>query len=65
MLESIVNESNVTDIISSHEFEKKIKDTIKNDKDFEKEVKKIIADALSETFKTLWQRNQFWKDMVK
>ena len=71
--ESILNESNVSDIVNSNEFKSRLKDAvndaIKSNKDvektIEKEVKKIIADSLSEVFKTLWQRKDFWQGMVK
>ena len=71
--ESILNESNVSDIVNSNEFKSRLKDAvndaIKSNKDVEKtietEVKKIIADSLSEVFKTLWQRKDFWQGMVK
>ena len=67
--EGLISETSISDVVSSKEFEKKVKsistDIIKNDKSFEKEVKKIIIDALSETFKVLWQRGEFWKGMVK
>lgn len=71
--ESILNESNVSDIVNSNEFKSRLKDAvndaIKSNKDvektIEKEVKKIIADSLSEVFKTLWQRKAFWQEMVK
>lgn len=73
MVESVLSEANVSDVVNSTEFKTKIKDAvsdaIKNNKDvektIEKEVKKIIANSLSEVFKTLWQRKDFWQGMVK
>lgn len=73
MVESVLNEASASDIVNSNEFKTKIKDVvadaIKNNKDIEKtiekEVKKIIASSLSEVFKTLWQRKDFWQGMVK
>lgn len=72
-MRKMLSESTVDDIVNSRDFEKKVKtvidNAIKNDrdikKDLEKEIKKIIADSLSETFKTLWQRKDFWSTMVK
>lgn len=71
--ESILSESSVSDIVNSSEFKSRLKDAvsdaIKSNKDvektIEKEVKKIIADSLSEVFKTLWQRKDFWQGMVR
>ena len=34
-------------------------------KEFEKKVKEITSSVISELFKILWQRNNFWKDGVK
>lgn len=72
MADHLLNESAVSDVINSSEFEKKVKsiykDASKNDKDFkknvEKEVKKIIADALGNTFKTMWLRKEFWVNQM-
>ena len=36
-------------------------DIIKNDKDFEKRVKKITADVVTELFRVLWQHNSIFK----
>ena len=33
-------------------------------RDFEKKVKEITASAISELFKALWQRDNFWKSSV-
>ena len=33
-------------------------------RDFEKRVKEITANAISELFKALWQRDNFWKSSV-
>jgi hypothetical protein len=34
-------------------------------REFEKKVKEITSSVISELFKILWQRNNFWKDGVK
>jgi methionyl-tRNA formyltransferase len=41
----------------------KIGDSV-NSRDFKKKVKEIAAEVVSEVFKTLWQRNSFWKPSV-
>lgn len=33
-------------------------------REFKKKVKEIAADVVSELFKLLWQRNNFWKSSV-
>jgi hypothetical protein len=59
----IINEelskSEVTSLIKS-----KI-DSNLSSKEFEKKVKEITSSVISELFKILWQRNNFWKDGVK
>ena len=72
MVDHIINESTISDVINSREFEKKVKsitkDSLKNDSDYkkniEKEIKKMISDALSNTFKTLWLRKDFWTNQM-
>jgi len=70
MINSLLIESNIDDMLKNRDFEKKIKDivstAIKNDKgiekDLEKRVKKIVAKSVSELFKVLWQRRQFYEN---
>lgn len=47
----VLEEINKSDVI----------DIIKNDKDFEKRVKKICADVVTELFRVLWQHNNIFK----
>lgn len=70
IINNILTESNISDIIKSHELEKKIKDetisTIKNDKQLERElekrIKKIVSKSVSELFKLLWQKRNFYEN---
>lgn len=39
-------------------------DSKMSSKDFEKVVGKIAASVVSELFKVLWQKNNFWKNSV-
>lgn len=59
----IINEemskSEITSLIQS-----KIDSNISS-RDFEKKVKEITSSVINELFKTLWQRNSFWKDSIK
>lgn len=72
MRNHILNEDAVKDVVKSSEFEKKVKsiskETMMNDKSFQKEVekqiKKIIADTLANTYKTLWMRKEFWSNQI-
>lgn len=39
-------------------------DIIKKDKDFEKRVKQITADVVTELFRVLWQHNNIFKGLA-
>lgn len=53
---------------SKSDIEKIVRDTIKNDrttnKDVEKKVKKLVANAVNTLFKTLWQRRNFYENEI-
>lgn len=57
------------DVFNSKEFKDAIKSALKNDRDISKEtekmVKQIVSDCISELFKSLWQRNNFWTTAIK
>jgi len=65
ILSETIAKADIEEILSSKEFDKKMKDAIKSNKDIESEIKKIIAQSLTEVLKILWQRNNFWKDLIK
>jgi hypothetical protein len=37
----------------------------KKDKDFEKQVKKITSDVITDLFRVLWQHNGIFKNLAK
>lgn len=55
--------------LSKNEVEDIVKNTIKSDrqlnKDIEKNVKDIVAKCVNMLFKTLWQRRNFYEDEIK
>ena len=55
----------IISIITEEIKKSEILDTIKNDKNFEKKVKDIVANALAEFFKALYQHNSLFKNLVK
>ena len=65
MCEQVISESEVT----KAEISKMIKDAIKDDrtinKDIEKKVKALVAQAVNTLFRTLWQRRNFYEDEIK
>jgi hypothetical protein len=40
-------------------------DIVKKDKDFEKRIKEICYDVISNLFKLLWQRKNFYDDVKR
>ena len=69
-----LNESQVRILLERAEWtksdiEKVVKDTMKNDREFsrdmEKKVKEIVAKSVNKLFQTLWQRRNFYEDEIK
>lgn len=56
-----LNESEV----SKEEVKKILKDTLKQDKDFEQRVKNIAADVVKNLFRTLWQKNGMYDTDIR
>lgn len=56
-----LNESDV----SKEEVKKILKDTLKQDKDFEQRVKNIAADVVKNLFRTLWQKNGMYDTDIR
>lgn len=59
IIEEELSKSEVTSLINSK------LDSNLTSKEFEKKIKSIVADVLSEFFKLLWQRESLWKNSVK
>lgn len=57
----MVNEKKIISLITEELKKSDVIDIIKNDKDFEKRVKKITADVVTELFRVLWQHNNIFK----
>ncbi len=60
-----MNGKEIISIITEEIKKSEILDTIKNDKNFEKKVKDIIANTLTDFFKALYQHNSLFKNLVK
>lgn len=39
--------------------------SLKNDRDFEKRVKELAADVVTDLFRVLWQHNSIFKNLAK
>lgn len=55
------NQQKLISIIAEEMKKSDVMDIIKNDKDFEKRVKKITADVVTDLFRVLWQHNSIFK----
>lgn len=60
-----MNGKEIISIITEEIKKSEILDTIKNDKNFEKKVKDIVANTLTDFFKALYQHNSLFKNLVK
>ena len=60
-----MNGKEIISIITEEIKKSQILDSIKNDKNFEKKVKDIVANTLTDFFKALYQHNSLFKNLVK
>lgn len=51
--------------VTSDDMDKKIAKALKNNKDLNKMVKKIISKSINTLFKTLWQRSGFFENEIE
>lgn len=61
----MINEHKIADIISEELKKTDVIDILKKDKDAEKEIRKIVADVLTDFFKVMFQHNSLFKNLVK
>lgn len=57
----LLNENKIISMITEELTKNDVMDIIKNDKDFEKRVKKITSEVVTELFRVLWQHNNIFK----
>ena len=66
--EEILSKSDISSLLNSNDFKDAVKKTIKDDRNLEKEceakVRKMIADAVNNLFKGLWEKNNFWRGII-
>lgn len=56
-------QNKVISLITEEMKKSDVMDIIKNDKDFEKRVKKITSDVVTELFRVLWQHNDIFRNL--
>lgn len=59
----LLNEKTLSKMISEEISKSDVMDIIKNDKEFEKRVKKITSDVVTDLFRVLWQHNNIFKSL--
>lgn len=68
IVEEIMSKADISSLLNSREFKdavaKSLKDNSDYSRDFEKKVKKIVADAVKVLFKGMWERNNFWTGLI-
>lgn len=60
-----LNEAKIAQLISEEMKKSDVIDMFKNNKDFEKRVKKIASEVITELFRVLWQHNSLFKNLSK
>ena len=61
----VLNQQQITEIITEEVVKSDLVKFIKNDKDFEKRVKEIAADVVTELFRVLWQHNAIFRTLAR
>lgn len=62
--ENIIEEANMTDAEFNSKVKSAVSDAVKNDRELEKRVKKIVANSVNTLFRTLWQRSNFYENEI-
>jgi len=65
MRKMVINENQIVRLVTEELKKSDVIDLIKRDKDFERKVKEIIADTLTEFFRVLYQHSGVFKSMVR
>lgn len=61
----MITERQIVDILTESLEKADLKKYIKDDKDFEKRVKEITSNVVTELFRVLWQHNAIFKNLSK
>ena len=66
--EEALSKLDISALATNRDFKDAVAKALKDNNDFEKEfnkkVKKIVADAVKQLFKGLWERNNFWSGII-
>jgi hypothetical protein len=61
----MITERQIVDMLTESLEKADLKKYIKDDKDFEKRVKEITSNVVTELFRVLWQHNAIFKNLSK
>ena len=68
VIEEIVSKADIASLADNRDFKDAVNKALKNncdaDKELEKKVRKIVADAVKVLFRGLWERNNFWTGLI-
>ena len=66
--EEFMSKTDLNSFLNSKDFKDAVVKAVKDDKsgerDFEKKVRKIVADSVNSLFRGLWERNSFWTSLI-
>ena len=66
--EEFMSKTDLNSFLNSRDFKDAVSKAVKDDKngerDFEKKVRKIVADSVNALFRGLWERNSFWTSLI-
>lgn len=60
-----VSNMELTEVITEEIQKSDIWKTLKNDRDFEKRVKELASEVVTELFRVLWQHNAIFKNLAR
>lgn len=60
-----ITEQKIIELVTESLEKADLQKYIKNDKDFEKRVKQIASDVVTELFRVLWQHNAIFKNLSR
>ena len=61
----ILTEQKIAELVTEGLEKADLQKYVKNDKDFEKRVKQIASDVVTELFRVLWQHNAIFKNLSR
>ena len=68
VVEEIMSRADIAALGDNRDFKDAVNKALKNnqeaDKELEKKVRKIVADAVKVLFRGLWERNNFWTGLI-